>query len=949
MSQSVRRLNRLGQGTWPVVLLAVLAAALPVRADEADDRCALAAGHYAQQRWTLAAEAFETFLVQHPDHAKAVDARFYLGETLLQLGRFDDAAARFHDSAQRDPNGPHLRESLFRAGEMAYLAGKLDRAKTELEAFLEKYPEDGLAAYALPYLGDIALTQKDTARAEKCFREGLERFPEGKLQDNCRFGLARVLEKQGKSDEAEKLYLALAGKTTSKLAEDAQFRLGAVQYSSGKYREAIESFSAFETRLGSSRHRALAKLGLGWALMKSDRPAEAGEKFRDIAGDPKVGIEARYWLGLAQKAQQDWRQAATTLLDAAAADPKHRLLAALRFHAGDALLRQGDLPAARGQFDLAIAAADKGEWLDDALRGSMQVALRAKDHAALDRQASAFADRCPRSPLRADVQRMLAQSLVERKEYRRAAELLEPLVQADETARTVSTAKAGLEEKCLLALAYARTGRLPEAKRLYSRLARYGEDPLVAVLAEPLADAALDAGDTAWSAELYKRATSEGKTAKPSANALSGLGWSQYRSGNREAAAATFGKLLELKPDAALAAETALVRGRVFEEMELPDPALAMYDLILSEYPKTKSLPQAIFAAARLRHKLHQDSLAAQLFERFVKEFPNQPELDAALYQWAWSLFDLGKAAESTETFLRLHRQFPQSPYWADATFRLAQRAYDAKDLPRTKQFTTALLAAKTESGIRENAQFLAGQAAAAQEQWPEAQQAFEAVAEQGKSQALVQMARYAAAEAMARQGRHDAASQALKTLAAATDSQDAKLAPLVKLRLAQSLCHERKWSEAYQVAAKIEKDHAGFEEQYEVDYVLGRCLASRAEFDAAREAYRRAIRSPGGAKTQTAAAAQLMLAETYFHQKDYETALREYLAVEILYAFPAEQAASLVQAGKCQEILGRDDEAVKSYARVSKQYAETPYAKEAAEREKLVRQRAAGEQGPAR
>jgi TolA-binding protein len=107
--------------------------------------------------------------------------------------------------------------------------------------------------------------------------------------------------------------------------------------------------------------------------------------------------------------------------------------------------------------------------------------------------------------------------------------------------------------------------------------------------------------------------------------------------------------------------------------------------------------------------------------------------------------------------------------------------------------------------------------------------------------------------------------------------------------------------------------------------------LANQAEFDAARQAYNKAIHSPAGAKTETAAKAQLMIGETFFHQKNYEAALREYLRVEILYDYPNRQAAALLQAGRCRERLGEASEATKLYRKILKSYPNTSFAKDAA------------------
>ena len=440
--------------TLACLTVVLLAAVTRVAADDADDQFAVAAGHYDRQRWKLAAEEFQAFLKSHPNDPRAAEGVFFLGESLLQLGKYDDARQRFQDYATRAPAGKYARPALFRAGEAAYLAGKLDVAKTDLDRFAAKYPDDKLNAFAAPYLGEIAWSKGDATAAATLFRDALQRFPDGRLQDDCRVGLAKALEKQNQAEEAERLYLAVAGKTGSRLADAAQFHLGALQYAGGKYDQAVETFSAFENRLAGSPWCSSARLGHGWALLKLNRPDDALKMFEAAASEPKLGVEARYWFGLAQKVKKDWAAAARTLLALAEANPTHELTPAIRFHAGDALLNAGDaaaalkqfdavlafnaangLPDAGGvagkkkQFDAVLASKAGDEWRQQAVCGKVQAALQTKDYAAVDREAADFEKRFPNSlASRRDVQRMLARSLVERKEFDRAAAMLEPMV-----------------------------------------------------------------------------------------------------------------------------------------------------------------------------------------------------------------------------------------------------------------------------------------------------------------------------------------------------------------------------------------------------------------------------------------------------------------------------------------------------------------------------------------
>jgi len=987
-----------------------------MRADEADDRYAVAAGHYAHKRWQFAAEEFRAFVEGYPGHPKASQAVFFLAEALTQLGKLDEAATHFRDYLAREPSGQFAAPALFRAGEVAYLAGKLDSAKGELGRFLGAHPDHPLNGYVLPYLGDVALTQGDAVAAEGYFRRGLKAFPQGPMQDACRFGLAQALEKQEKLEEAERLYMALAAKTSSPLADDARFHLGALQYAAGKLEETVETFEAFESTLAESPWQATARLGRGWALFKLGRLDEAKSVFASLASDPKHGVEARYWLGLTEKAQKSWQSAAKTLLETATHHPDHKLAAAMRFHAGDSMSCAGRHADADEQFRLVIASAGADSpWIDDAMRGRIQAALQTGDHQTVDGQAAEFAARFPESPLRTQVQRMLARSLLERKQYGRAAEVLEPLVAAghegepgledryllslayegldrhqeasDVLAPVVDSATGDLQADaqlaqgsalmklqrfdqaavrleaalakqptgdeavtCLgnLAICYAETDRLDEAKKRYAELVeKHPDHELIATTTEQLAEAAYDAGDVAWSNQLFTRLAGDRDSAEHRAKGLLGLGWTQYKGGQLTEAAETLGRLLRDTPDPTATPEAAFLRGQILQQLGEADPALAMYDLVIEGHRGADEYPQALWAAALLRDSLEQDQEAVALYERLADAYPEFPEIDAVLYNWAWALDDLGRPDESAKLFDRLHAEHPKSTYWADATLRLAQRAFEAKDTERSRQLVGEVLAGAPIAQVGENARYLEGQIAAADARWDDARKAFETLLHDYPESALRKLAEYGVAEAEFRQNDHKAAGEILERIARQEEGSREPWLAAVHLRRAQVLCHQKKWDEAREIASRIEAEFPGFAEQYEVNYVIGRCLSNRAEFEAAREAYRKVIRSPQGAKTETAAKAQLMIAESYYHQKNYQQALREYLALEILYDFPTWQTAALLQAGKCHEMLGEWKQAADEYARLIAEYPGTDFVEEASNRLKAAKRRLAGAPEP--
>ena len=131
------------------------------------------------------------------------------------------------------------------------------------------------------------------------------------------------------------------------------------------------------------------------------------------------------------------------------------------------------------------------------------------------------------------------------------------------------------------------------------------------------------------------------------------------------------------------------------------------------------------------------------------------------------------------------------------------------------------------------------------------------------------------------------------------------------------------------------------FDRQYEVDYLIGRCLATEGRFSEARAAYERVIQSDRGRHTETAAMAQWMIGETYFHQKNYDEAIRAYARVGILWDYPLWTAAALLQTGKCHESQARWPEAIAHYAELTAKYPKTTFAREGERRLSVVKQRA--------
>ncbi len=991
-----------------MAILALVCAGGTVLAGPADDQYAVAAGHYSRKLWKLAVEEFKVFLEKYPEHPRAAQSVFFLAEALLQTDATDQAETHFRQYLEREPAGKYATPSLFRAGETAYLLGKAGAAQADLKRFVAEHPDDNLNAYALPYLGDLAMGEGKFDAAAGFFRDGLKRFPEGPLLDDCRYGLARSLERLQQLDEAEKLYGQVVSHKGSPLADAAHFRLGVLQFLRSRYDAALETLSAFETELAASPWKPKAQLARGWALMKLKRPDEAAALFQSAADNAELGVEARYWLGLAQREKSQWKLAAETLLAASEIDPKHHLMPAILYYAGDSLMQAGDSSGAATQLDRVRAiGGDDNTWRDDAACGKIRLALQAKNHEAVEREAREFHESFPESPLRGQVDRMLTRALVEQRKFAEATKLLEPMIAAKpdgsealENRYLLAAAQEGLHEfdKALatlvpvleqakgklksdaqlvvgssllalkryseaiaplesfltekpegdtavrargaLAVAYARTGKLEESKTLFSPLVEIQPDhALLPAVAEQLGEAAYAAGNVEWAMSLFEWLSHNGGTPEYRRKGLSGAAWSSYKLEKLPEAAALFAELLESEPPAPMAAEASLARGRILEEMGQLDAALALYDHVVENHAdaKIKEYPLALLAAARLRRRLDQHRQSVELYKRLADEFPKLPERDVVLYEWSWVLFDQSDVDASNALLAKLRTEYPQSRYWTDATYRLAVRGFQAKKYSAAAKLCTEIIDSDVQGDLREHSLYLLARIAAVEAEqngkWDLVSERFQRLLESFPNTPTRLVAEFWIAESLYRQQKYPESLAEFERLAQQTQGQSGDWLAMIPLRRAQLLAHQRKWNEAYAVASKIGERFPSFPQQYEADYVVGRCLAALADFDGARQAYEKVINSEQGAKTETAAMAQWMIGETFFHQKRYDVAMREYLRVARLYAYPKWQAGALLQGAKCRELLGEPEEAAKLYAEVLEEYADTPFAEQAKER----------------
>ncbi len=325
------------------------------------------------------------------------------------------------------------------------------------------------------------------------------------------------------------------------------------------------------------------------------------------------------------------------------------------------------------------------------------------------------------------------------------------------------------------------------------------------------------------------------------------------------------------------------------------------------------------------------------------------PLADQALAHLSILENEAGSDAQALAAFDRLAHDFPDSPYAADAALRLAERAIAREQFDDARKLLAAVpdrheAIEKVDSAAAELHQrkwYLQGQLGIAQSHWSQAEASLEKLIKAYPKGSLALPSAFLLGEVAFRQGLYHQAAERLADVAAKAQGDEPWLAT-AELRRAQSLAQLKEWDEALALARSIEKRFPNFDSQAEADYLAGRCLAAQAEFEQAREAYGKAIEASHGRNSETAAMAQCMTGESYFHQEEFAAALAQYRKVE-QYPYPRWQAAALVQAGKCHELLGHPRDAVEAYRRLIKEFPDSPFAAEATRRLAAAEKEVAG------
>lgn len=902
---------------------------------------------------------FKRMLEKFPDHALAEWTLTYLGDSQLRSRLPQDALKTFEQAQKQFPSG-RMQEDIQFGLARSYAALKRDQEAVTLYEKLSSNPQGTKAEQSLMNLGALYYSRKNFQKSLEIYKRFEQQFPQSKqlpvAQLNIGFGLFQLKQFQA------------AIPAFQKVAQAPEYALRA------KYWEAQCHKAQKDYATASQRFKTLTE--------------ELSDKEKTSSVVPLIWY---HWADSEQR-QENLEQALKLFLHVADNWPKFQLAPnALHYATLSAFQLEDEqqTSALLERFDKQFPESGLKQR-QQILRGRWLAAKGTKDNLQTAQNILAeVRDNSQRLRTKALAGLHLAHVLTQQEQADPALKILTSLISDEKNSLHPDELKdalylAGLNQKQLeqfepavksfnqyltyypqderakqvqieLLQIYALSGQKELLRSTYEKLKAGASQPVNLEGLRQTAENAYENEQWQQSLTLFTLITDLTQE-NPGGSDLSGLAWSQYKLGNKQAAADTFGILLkEFPEEAELAPEAGYLKAKCLEELNQPDEALTAYTEISDKWAPAEPTQQedatetgptsyaylSGLSAARLAKQQQQFKVANNWYQKIVQLYPADPKLDQILDEWAMMFVENNDYTSADKIFTLLVEQRPDSLLADNARLSLAESHFLAGDTEKAKQeFQDLTNSNQADAEVKEAALYQLVNIANAEKNWQET------VDQTGKFSIAYPQSEHITevllirCTALFEAGDHATCEQLVTSLKEKipVEQQPASL----WLLAAEIAVHKKEYAEATELlntfrSAASEREELA-QKEYLADELTGRIAKNQAQFDAARTAFQKVLSDEEGRQTIVGAKSQLFIADTYMTQKQYEQARQEYLKVYLLHQdFPELQAPALYQTGRCDEALGEKQTAIESYQKLIQEFPDSVFKKEAEERLRLV------------
>jgi TolA-binding protein len=318
----------------------------------------------AQGQHEAALQAFRQAQTFSPVPGRADEARFWEGETLFRMKRYQEARAIYDRILAENPNSPSTPDAVYGLAWVNLELKRRDQAVTEFRRLLSSYPESANVPSATFYLGRTLLELKRADEAVGLLRGFVAKYPDHRLLPDARYTLGQALIAGGQGDEGVAELRAFAKAYPShELAPTARRNVVDTLLRQGKKGELAEEYKAL---IAQSPATPEGLYDAGVVAGKLGRPRDADLAWARLRKDfPDHPLAGRVSLEMAQTAfaKNSFKDAAT-LARAASRSPEDAVRGEAFVLLGESELKQRRHAAAISAFKSAADAPA----LDPAMR-----------------------------------------------------------------------------------------------------------------------------------------------------------------------------------------------------------------------------------------------------------------------------------------------------------------------------------------------------------------------------------------------------------------------------------------------------------------------------------------------------------------------------------------------------------------------------------------------------
>lgn len=292
---------------------------------------------YHNQQYAQSNRLFEEFFNEY----KIVDevyatAKYYSAESLLKLGRKDEAAIGFEYLTKTYNWSNYRDKALYNLGLIYFNSGKYDLSRSRLKLLLNDYPESDFYGNSLYWVGESFSSENKPKEAIQFLEEAVADKRNKKYADYSLYALANAYEQVGDYNNAVKYYdQLLTYHKSSTLATSSQIRIGICYfklkdyqssivelksprltnlsddmysesiyllatsyYRVNEYNNAEKSYLEVLQKFPEAKYSRDAKYGLAWTYFQQKKYDEAFNSFDELSSEPdSLGIKSLYWKG----------------------------------------------------------------------------------------------------------------------------------------------------------------------------------------------------------------------------------------------------------------------------------------------------------------------------------------------------------------------------------------------------------------------------------------------------------------------------------------------------------------------------------------------------------------------------------------------------------------------------------------------------------------------------